>query len=135
MCPRIRDRISHRGVRGDEDDVEVSEAVEDVAEGRNGQGEAEVVERALWRAPERLQELPRRRLEEIRVELKGGGERPVHLISALAHPHWLPLHARLGLGLDEKAIEAVMKWRFRPGMKDGKPVAVRATIAVSFHLL
>jgi hypothetical protein len=37
----------------------------------------------------------------------------------------------LGLGLDEKAIEAVAKWKFRPGMKNGQSVAVQATIEVS----
>lgn len=41
----------------------------------------------------------------------------------------------LGLGLDEKAIEAVMKWRFKPGQKDGASVPVQATVEVNFRLL
>jgi TonB family protein len=41
----------------------------------------------------------------------------------------------LGLGLDEKAVEAIRKWKFRPGEKDGLPVPVRATIEVNFKLL
>ena len=41
----------------------------------------------------------------------------------------------LGMGLDEKAIEAVQKWRFRPGKNKGAPVKVKAQIEVNFRLL
>ena len=41
----------------------------------------------------------------------------------------------LGMGLDEKAIEAVRKWKFRPGYKDGKAVTVAVTIEVNFRLM
>jgi TonB family protein len=40
----------------------------------------------------------------------------------------------LGLGLDEKAIEALSQWKFRPGTKDGNPVAVPVQVAVDFRL-
>ena len=41
----------------------------------------------------------------------------------------------LGLGLDEKATEAVLKWRFRPAMAGGRPVTAPAQVRVTFHLL
>ncbi len=41
----------------------------------------------------------------------------------------------LGLGLDEKAIEAIRQWRFRPARKDGKPVPSFALVDVGFRLL
>lgn len=40
----------------------------------------------------------------------------------------------LGMGLDEKAIEAVKTWRFEPGKKDGHPVATQIAVEVEFHL-
>jgi len=40
----------------------------------------------------------------------------------------------LGSGLDEKAIEAVRKWKFKPGTEDGTPVRSEVAVEVSFHL-
>ena len=41
----------------------------------------------------------------------------------------------LGLGLDEQAIEAISQWQFKPGVRDGQPVPVAATIEVNWRLL
>jgi TonB family protein len=57
------------------------------------------------------------------------------VVDEKGNPRELKVMRPLGLGLDQKAIEAVEKWKFKPGMKDGKPVAVQATIEVNFRLL
>ncbi len=41
----------------------------------------------------------------------------------------------LGFGLDEKVIEAVLKWKFKPSFKAGEPVNTRVLIEVNFRLL
>jgi len=40
----------------------------------------------------------------------------------------------LGFGLDEKATEAVIQWKFRPGLKNGVPVNVAETVEVNFKM-
>jgi periplasmic protein TonB len=49
-------------------------------------------------------------------------------------PREIRVARTLGLGLDEKAIEAVKNWKFEPALKDGKPVAVQINVEVSFRL-
>lgn len=50
-------------------------------------------------------------------------------------PRDLKIVRSLGLGLDQKAIEAVQQWRFKPSLLNGKPVPVSANIEVNFRLL
>lgn len=40
----------------------------------------------------------------------------------------------LGYGLDQRAIDAVKKWKFVPGRKDGQPVATWVSVLVNFSL-
>lgn len=49
-------------------------------------------------------------------------------------PENVRLASHLGMGLEEKAIEAVRQYRFRPAMYQGHPVAVQIVIDVDFHL-
>ena len=63
----------------------------------------------------------------------------VCLISLIVDAQGNPQNPRvirtLGMGLDEKALEAVRKYKFRPAMKDGKtPVPVMITVEVNFRL-
>jgi TonB family protein len=57
------------------------------------------------------------------------------IVDELGRPRNVRVQRSLGLGLDQKAVEAVSQWRFKPGLKDGKPVPVFATIEVNFRLL
>ncbi len=41
----------------------------------------------------------------------------------------------MGMGLDEAAIEAVKRWRFRPALIGDRPVVAPALVEVGFHLL
>ena len=49
--------------------------------------------------------------------------------------HAVKVRDGLGFGLDEQAIEAVKRWRFRPATKDGKPLAIIGTFYLTFRLL
>lgn len=40
----------------------------------------------------------------------------------------------LGFGLDEKAVECVKQWKFKPAERDGKPVTAVSTVEVNFRL-
>jgi periplasmic protein TonB len=48
--------------------------------------------------------------------------------------HNLRVAQSLGMGLDEKAIEAVSHWRFKPATLNGQPVATLIAVQVDFHL-
>ncbi len=55
-------------------------------------------------------------------------------IDAQGNPQNPRVVQRLGMGLDEKALEAVLRYRFKPARKDGKPVPVRMSVMVNFRL-
>ena len=56
------------------------------------------------------------------------------IIGADGRPHNLRVVRSLGMGLDEKATEAVTHWRFEPAHKGSQPVAVEVNIEVAFRL-
>jgi len=49
-------------------------------------------------------------------------------------PYDIRVGQSLGMGLDEKAIEAVGRWRFKPATLNGQPVATQIAVEVDFHL-
>ena len=73
--------------------------------------------------------------EEARKAKWGGTVLLSLVVDETGHTKDIRVLKPLGLGLDEKAIEAVTKWTFIPGKKAGKAVAVQAQIEVTFRLL
>jgi protein TonB len=60
------------------------------------------------------------------------------LVGIIVDEQGRPQHVRvirgIGLGLDEKAVEAVRNYKFKPAMKAGKPVAVELNVEVNFQI-
>ena len=56
------------------------------------------------------------------------------IVDSQGNPQNVHVVRHLGMGLDEKAIQAVKQYKFRPAMFQGHPVAVQMVIDVDFHL-
>jgi protein TonB len=56
------------------------------------------------------------------------------VVDTSGRPTNIRVASSLGMGLDEKAIEAVKNWKFEPSMRDGHPVRVEIAVEVEFHL-
>lgn len=87
------------------------------------------------RPPELVERTEPDYTEEARVARHGGTVR----VEVTIDPDGVPQNPRivqiLGLGLDERALEAVRQWRFRPARLDGKKAACRVLLAIDFSLL
>ena len=56
------------------------------------------------------------------------------IVDAEGNPQNVHVTRPLGMGLDEKALEAVRQYKFKPAMYQGHPVAVQIIVNVDFHL-
>jgi len=55
-------------------------------------------------------------------------------VDELGRPTHIRVLRGIGLGLDQKAIEAVRQYRFKPALEDGKPVPVELQVEVNFNI-
>src|SRR5579864_4395620 len=56
------------------------------------------------------------------------------IVGADGRVHNAQVSRSLGMGLDEKAKEKIMVWKFKPATKDSKPVPVEVNVEVTFNL-
>ncbi|HTB11194.1 MAG TPA: TonB family protein [Bryobacteraceae bacterium] len=73
--------------------------------------------------------------EEAQTHKLGGTVQLNIVVDAAGIPTQIAVLRPVGMGLDEKAVEAVSQWRFAPAMKNGTPVPVSIQVEVSFHSL
>jgi TonB family protein len=72
--------------------------------------------------------------EEAREAQHQGGVILEAIVHATGSIEILRVVRSLGFGLDERAIEALQQWEFRPGTLNGEPVDVALHIEVWFNL-
>jgi TonB family protein len=85
--------------------------------------------------PKVLSKLDPEYTDEARAALLEGAEVVTVEIGTDGLAHNAQVLQGLGLGLDENGLDAISQWRFQPGIKDGRPVTVMATIEINWRLL
>ena len=55
-------------------------------------------------------------------------------VDTQGHPTHVRVLRGIGLGLDEKAMEAVRQYKFKPAMENGHPVSVEMNVEVNFQI-
>lgn len=85
-------------------------------------------------APQVLHSVEPQFTEEARQSNFQGNVAIQLIVDSQGNPQNIHVIRHAGMGLDEKAIEAVRQYRFRPAMYQGHPVAVQIIIDVDFHL-
>jgi protein TonB len=73
--------------------------------------------------------------EEARLAKIEGSVALTLIVDREGKPTQIKVERGLDKDLDKNAVEAVSKWRFKPGERYGKPVAVSAKVEVNFKLL
>jgi len=56
------------------------------------------------------------------------------VVDAQGNPRDIRVTRSLGMGLDEKAVETVNTWKFKPAMRNGVPVPVSVLVEITFRL-
>lgn len=83
-------------------------------------------------APQVVSKVDPQSSEEARLANLDGTVNISLVVSEDGKPRNIRAITSAGLGLDEAAIAAVSKWRFKPGLKDGLAVPVSVDVEVSF---
>jgi len=85
-------------------------------------------------APEVIHSVQPEFTEEARQTNREGTVALQLIVDAQGSPQNIRVIRQLGMGLDQKAVEAVRQFRFKPAMYQGHPVSVQMVIEVDFHL-
>lgn len=72
--------------------------------------------------------------EEARKAKFSGNVQVALIVDANGSPSHVRVERGVGMGLDEKAVEAVRQYKFKPAMENGRPVPVEIYVEVNFQI-
>jgi periplasmic protein TonB len=85
-------------------------------------------------APQLIHSVQPEFTDEARQQKYQGAVEIQLIVDSNGNPENIQIVKHLGMGLDQKAIDAVRQYKFHPAMYQGHPVPVRLVVDVDFHL-